>query len=99
MFMTGVLCTVCGAQVYFHFLGVICRFSSLPEKLFYAVVHRTTKMPIFTSPAKFLVVLMKKFRSFSKYIMDMYTCNYRTQRLNEPNFIGYFVLNVVYLIL
>ena len=43
---------------------VIFYCCSLPEKLFYAVVHRTPKMPIFTGPAKFLVVLMKKFRSF-----------------------------------
>ena len=56
-------------------------------------------MPIFTSPAKFLVVLMTKFRSFSKYIMDMYTCNYRTHGFNKPKFIGYFVLNVVSILL
>ena len=73
------------------------RNNSLPEKLFYPVVHRTTKMAIFTSPATFLVVLLQKFGSFSRYIMDMHNC--RTHGLNEPKFISHFVLNVVYLIL
>ena len=43
---------------------------SLPEKLFYPMVHGTTDLPIFTSPANVLVVL-QKFRLFSRYLEYM----------------------------
>ena len=54
-------------------VGVIWKikiWGSLPENYFYPVVHGTTNMRIFTSPAKILVVLQRLLNILFQDILE-----------------------------